>query len=183
MKQGLIIIDVQNDYFPGGSMELSAMEAAGDNCRRLLDWFRDKTAPIIHIQHLSVRPGSTFFVPNTEGAEINQRVKPEADEPVVQKNFPSAFRDTGLNEMLQESGIEQLVVCGAMSHMCVDTTVRAAFDLGYQCQVISDACATKDLEFEGRAVPASTVQDAFMASLKVPFAAMSTTEEFLRGSE
>ena len=179
MKQGLVIIDVQNDYFEGGSMELVRMEAAADNCRNLLNRFRDQKAPIFHIQHLSVRPGATFFVPETEGCEINQRVKPQADEPLVVKNFPSAFRDTGLQNLLKNAGVEQLVVCGAMTQMCIDTTVRAAFDLGYNCQLISDACATKDLQFEGRTVPALAVQDTFMASLNGLFAAVSTTEGFL----
>jgi len=181
MKQGLIIIDVQNDYFQGGSMELVAMEAAADNCQQLLNRFRQEQAPIFHIQHLSVRAGSAFFVPGTQGCEINARVKPEQNEPVVVKNFPNAFRDTGLQGLLQNAGIEQLVVCGAMSHMCVDTTVRAAFDLGYNSQVISDACATRDLEFEGRSVPASVVHDAFMASLNGLFAVLSTTKDFLDG--
>ena len=179
MKQALIIIDVQNDYFTGGSMELDGMEAAADNCQHLLNRFRQKKAPIIHIQHLSVKPGSSFFVPGTSGCEINERVKPKAGEPVLEKDFPSAFRDSGLQDLLKNMGIEQLVVCGAMTHMCIDTTVRAAFDLGYNCQLISDACATRDLEFEGRTVPAPVVQDTFMASFNGLFAELSTTEEFL----
>jgi nicotinamidase-related amidase len=179
MKQALIIIDVQNDYFASGKMELAGMEAAADNCQRLLSQFRKNQAPIFHIQHVSVRAGSSFFVPDTNGCEINERVKPEADEPLVVKNFPSAFRDTELQGLLENAGIEQLVVCGAMTQMCVDTTVRAAFDLGFNCHVISDACATRDLEFEGRTVPASAVQDAFMASLNGLFAVVSNTENFL----
>lgn len=180
MKQGLIIIDVQNDYFQGGNMELVGMEAAADNCRRLLNQFRQDQTPIFHIQHLSVRAGSSFFVPETEGCEINERVKPVADEPVVVKNFPSAFRGTELQDLLKNAGIEQLVVCGAMTQMCVDTTVRAAFDLGYKSHVISDACATRNLEFEGRTVPASAVQDAFMAALNGLFAAVLTTDDYLQ---
>ncbi len=179
MKQGLIIIDVQNDYFQGGKMELVGMEAAADNCQSLLTRFRDDQAPIFHIQHLSVRAGSSFFVPDTNGCEINERVKPGGDEPVVVKNFPSSFRGTELQVLLENAGVEQLVICGAMSQMCVDTTVRAAFDLGFNCHVISDACATRDLEFEGRRVPASAVQDAFMASLNGLFAVVSNTETFL----
>ena len=179
MKQALIIIDVQNDYFAGGKMELVGMEAAADNCQRLLSQFRENQAPIFHIQHVSVRAGSSFFVPDTEGCKINERVKPEADEPLVVKNFPSAFRGTELQGLLENAGIEQLVVCGAMTQMCVDTTVRAAFDLGFNCHVLSDACATRNLEFEGRTVPASAVQDAFMASLNGLFAVVSNTENYL----
>jgi nicotinamidase-related amidase len=181
MIQALIIIDVQNDYFTGGNMELVGMEAAADNCELLLSRFREKRAPVFHIQHLSIRPGSSFFVPDTAGCEINPRVKPQADEPVLQKNFPNAFRSTELNERLQAAGIEQLIVCGAMSHMCIDTSVRAAFDLGYNSQLIHDACATRDLQFEDRIVPAAMVQDAFMASVNGLFAAVSSTREYLDG--
>ena len=179
MKAALIIVDVQNDYFPGGSMELVDMDAAAANCKQLLESHRARQAPIFHIQHLAAREGATFFVPGTSGCEIHHSVTPGADEALLSKHFPSAFRDTDLHELLQASGIEELVVCGAMSHMCIDTTVRAAFDLGYKCRVIADACATRDLEFGGRPVAAADVQAAFMAALSVPFAQVSTTAEFL----
>ena len=94
MKQGLIIVDVQNDYFAGGSLPLVGMDAAAANVQQLLTHFRSKQAPIFHIQHLSVRPGATFFIPGTPGCEIHESVTPQAGEPVVTKHFPSAFRDT-----------------------------------------------------------------------------------------
>lgn len=179
MQQALIIVDVQNDYFPGGSMELVAMDAAASNCRKLLQSFRAKQVPIFHIQHIATREGATFFVPDTRGCEIHDSVQPYENEPLVTKHFPNAFRDTELNTILQEAGIEELVLCGAMSHMCIDTTTRAAFDLGYKCHVISDACATRDLEFNGQLVKAADVQAAFMAALSVPFAQISSTDQHL----
>ena len=182
MKRALIIIDVQNDYFTDGSMELVAMDAAALNCRQLLDAFRAEAAPLFHIQHIASRPGATFFVADTPGCEINHRVKPQDKEPVVVKHYPSAFRETRLHEQLQAAGIDELVICGAMTHMCVDTTTRAAFDLGYKCQVVFDACATRDLEFDGRPVAAADVQAAFMAALSMPFAQISSTSQFLGNS-
>ena len=130
MKSALIIVDVQNDYFPGGAMELVAMEQAARNCGKLLQSFREDAAPLFHVQHIANRPGATFFVPDSPGCEINERVKPLANEPIVVKHFPSAFRDTELQAMLRQAQVEQLVICGAMTHMCIDTTTRAAFDLG-----------------------------------------------------
>lgn len=179
MKQGLIIIDVQNDYFPGGTMELFAMDAVTLNCQKLLNKFRQNKAPIFHIQHISTREGATFFVPNTHGCEIHESVKPHKKESVVVKNYPSSFRETELKEILQRAGIEEVVICGAMTHMCIDTTTRAAFDLGFKCHVISDACATRDLEFNNQLVKATDVQTAFMAALSVPFAQISTTQQYL----
>ena len=179
MTQGLIIVDVQNDYFAGGSMELVAMEEAAANCRALLDAFRADSAPLFHIQHLATREGATFFVPGTPGAEIHHSMTPAAGEKVFVKHYPSAFRDTCLHESLQLGGIDELVICGAMSHMCIDTTVRAAFDLGYRCRVAADACATRDLEFGGRRVAAADVHAAFMGALAVPFAAVLPTAQIL----
>ena len=180
MKKGLIIIDVQNDYFKGGNMEVVGMEYAAKNCQLLLKHFRATHLPIFHVQHLSTQKGATFFIPNTIGYEIHESVKPQENETVIIKNYPSSFRDTGLNEELQKTEVTELVVCGAMSHLCVDTTVRAAFDLGYSCKVISDACATRNLEFEGKIINSSDVHASFMASLKVAFATVLSTQEFLK---
>ena len=179
MSKGLIIVDVQNDYFAGGAMELVGMDAAAANCARLLDACREARVPIFHVQHLSTRPGAGFFVPDTPGCEIHSSVQPASGEAHIVKHFPSAFRDTDLRQLLQLSGIGELVICGAMTHMCIDTTVRAAFDHGYQCQLIADACATRDLEFEGRRVAAADVQAGFMAALSMPFAQVMSTSEFV----
>lgn len=170
MTSALIIVDVQNDYFAGGAMELVAMDEAAQACGQLLQSFRNTQRPVFHIQHLSTRPGATFFVPDTSGSDIHASLQPQAGEAHIIKHFPSAFRDTDLHSLLQFDNIAELVICGAMSHMCIDSTVRAAFDLGYQCQVVADACATRDLEFNGRKVAAADVQAAFMAALSVPFA-------------
>ena len=179
MTKALIIVDVQNDYFRDGAMELVGMEDAAANCRRLLDAFRDANLPVFHIQHLSIQPGASFFVPETAGCEIHDSVKPNAGEAHITKHYPSAFRDTDLQQLLQMSDVNELVVCGAMSHMCIDTTVRAAFDLGYSCRLAADACATRDLEFDGRGVYAADVQNAYMAALGAVFAQVSSTDDCL----
>ncbi|PZD72170.1 Streptothricin hydrolase [Acaryochloris thomasi RCC1774] len=179
MKRGLIVIDVQNDYFKGGSMELVAMDKAASNCKRLLNAFRTEQAPLFYIQHISTQDHPTFFAPNTPGCRIHNSIQPQEREVVLIKHYPNSFRETDLNAHLQKAGVEEVVVCGAMSQMCVDSTTRAAFDLGYKCHVISDACATKDLEFDGQLVKASEVQAAFMAALRAPFAQISSTDQFL----
>jgi nicotinamidase-related amidase len=177
MKQALLLIDIQNDYFPGGAMELFGSLPAGRQAGKLLRLFRDKSLPIIHIQHLSTREGATFFIPNTGGVEIHETVAPTAGETVFQKNYPNSFRETGLLEHLRGEGIDRLVVAGMMTHMCVDTTTRAAADLGFNCLLAHDACATKDLSFGGATVPAGQVQASFMAALKGSFAKVLSVEE------
>jgi len=177
MNQALLIIDIQNDYFPGGAMELVGSPAAGAKAGKLLQAFRQKRFPVVHIQHVSTRPGATFFLPNTRGVEIHESVAPQAGETVLQKNFPNSFRGTPLLEHLRKLQITQLVVAGMMTQMCVDSTTRAATDLGFQCLIAHDACATKSLSFGGATVPAENVQAAFLAALNGLFAKVQSTGE------
>lgn len=182
MNKVLVLIDIQNDYFPGGSMELTGMESAANNAAKVLQFFRENNTPVIHIQHLSIRPGSTFFIPETTGALIHQSVLPLKSETVINKHFPNSFRDTMLFQNLKDLRIEQIVFCGAMSHMCIDTTIRAAFDLGFKCQVVTDACATKDLYFAGVKIEAEKVHAAFMAALSPLFAQAVETANVISSS-
>jgi nicotinamidase-related amidase len=179
MKTGLLLVDLQNDYFPGGKMELIGILQASEKARNLLDHFRRNNVPVFHVQHISIHLGATFFLPRTEGGKIHTTVEPLAGEKVFQKHFPNSFRETQLLETLRKQDVVDLVIAGAMSHMCVDATVRAACDLGFTCTVIEDACATKDLEFRGSLVPAAHVHRAFMAALHAAYAKVMTAEEFL----
>jgi nicotinamidase-related amidase len=181
MTQALLLVDLQNDYFPGGAMELVGSSAAGDRAGALLQAFRRAGRPILHIQHLALRPGATFFLPGTPGADLHACVAPLPGEPVFQKHFPNSFRDTPLLDHLRGLGIKDLVVAGMMTHMCIDTTVRAAFDLGFACQLAQDACATRDLARPGLTVPAAQVQAAFLAALDGTFARVLTVDELCAG--
>jgi nicotinamidase-related amidase len=181
MNTCLIVVDLQNDYFSGGSMELVGIEEAAANAQLLLREFRKAKLSVVHIQHIAARPGATFFLPETDGAKINQMVTPQVGEEVVVKNFPNSFRDTTLLEILKKSKTENLLICGAMSHMCIDATTRAAFDLGFNCTVAEDACATKDLIFKGRIIAASDVHASFMAALSAPYAKVISTQEIIKG--
>jgi len=161
----LLIVDLQNDYFPGGSMELEGAEAACARAGEALAAFRERGWPVVHVRHLSVRPGATFFVPGTPGAEIHAGVRPAQGEAVVEKNFPNSFRNTDLAGRLEALGAKHLVVAGMMTHMCVDATVRQAADLGYRVTLLADACATREQSYGGERVPAKQVHAAFLAAL------------------
>jgi len=178
MKQGLILIDIQNDYFTGGKMELVGMDRAANNAKKLLDKFRKAKLPIFHVQHISNRAGALFLLPDTEGVKLHESVAPLSNEIAVQKNFPNSFRDTSLLNHLNDANIEEVVICGAMSHMCVDATTRAAFDLGYHCVVIEDACATRDLQHKDKVVGAENVHAAFMAALAVLYGKVVSLNDF-----
>lgn len=165
MQPALIIIDIQNDYFPGGKMELERSTEASLQAATLLDRFRSNGLPLVHIQHVSNRPGASFFLPDTDGVLIHANVAPRAGETVIQKNFPNSFRGTKLLEHLRGLGADHLVIAGMMTHMCVDATTRAAFDLGFSCSLAHDACATRSLTFGEQRVPAAQVHGAFVAAL------------------
>ncbi|SFI11354.1 cysteine hydrolase family protein [Halpernia frigidisoli] len=179
MNKALIIIDIQNDYFENGAMELVGSLEASENAKLILEKFRNEKLPLVHIQHLSVAPNSTFFLPDTEGQKIHENVKPLSGEKVIAKNYPNSFRETGLLEYLKSQNIKELVFVGMMTQMCIDATVRAAKDLEFECTVIGDATATRDLELNGIAVKAEFVQTAFLAGLNSFYAEIKNTNEFL----
>jgi nicotinamidase-related amidase len=178
MTKALLLIDIQNDYFPGGLMELVGMEEACNNAAYLLNAFREKKLSVIHVRHLSVKQGSTFFLPGTTGAEIHESLTPLPGEIVIEKHFPNAFRDTALLEIIHGRRIEELVICGAMTHMCIDATTRAAFDLGFRCTLIEDACATRNLQHKNVIVKSWKVQAAFLAALGPVYAAIASAAEY-----
>ena len=179
MSTALILIDIQKDYFPGGRMELVGSTEAASSAARLLAAFRKASWPVYHVQHISAQPTATFFLPGTTGIEIHSTVEPLPSEPVVTKHFPNSFRETNLQELLKANGIRQLLICGMMTSMCVDATVRAAFDLGFANTVVHDACATRDLTFNGETISAHQVHGAFLASLGAVYAEIKATDDML----
>jgi len=180
-KRALVLIDIQNDYFPGGRWPLSGIESAAGNAARVLEAARKSGDLVIHVRHEFPSQEAPFFTPGSDGAKIHPKVSQQKNEPVVLKHHVNSFRDTDLKAILDQHGIEELVICGAMSHMCVDAGVRAASDLGYRSIVVHDACATRDQEFGGTVVPASDVHAAFMAALQFGYAKLVSTDEWLAG--
>jgi len=178
----LLIIDVQNDYFPGGKMTLEGSEKAGKNIQQVLEYFRKNNLPVVHIKHISTNEGATFFLPGTSGAEIHPLVSPSGDEKVIVKHFPNSFRETELLEYLQSKNIKNLIITGMMTDVCVESTTRAAFDFGFSNTIIGDATATRDRELDGKIVKAADVQKSFLAGISALgnlYANIVNTSEFL----
>ncbi len=177
MTTALVIIDIQNDYFAGGNMALEGSDEAAANAASLLAHFRSRGLPVIHVQHLMARPNAGYLMPGTAGAEIHASVAPLPGETLVVKHFPNSFRDTVLLDTLKALDADRLVVTGMMTHMCIDTTVRAAFDLGYKVTLAYDACATRSLTFGKTAVAAAAVHASFVAALHGIFAEARATAQ------
>src|SRR5262245_34042005 len=167
-KSALVMIDCQNTYRQG-LMQLEGVEAALDEARHLLERARALGIPIIHIQHDS-GPGSLFDI-RTEIGHIADKVKPRESEPVVVKHYPNSFVQTDLHERLQKHGVANMVLAGFMTHMCVNSTARGAFNLGYRPTVVAGATATRPLPAAtGGVVAAPVLQEASLAALSDLFA-------------
>ncbi|ODU97278.1 MAG: Isochorismatase [Bordetella sp. SCN 68-11] len=153
-QQALLVIDLQNDYFPSGKWPLVGIDAAAANAARVIHAARAAGVPVVHVRHEGLSAEAPFFAPGTDGADIHASVLPQGGEAVVTKHYPNAFRGTDLEQTLDARGVEEVTV-------------------------IHDACATRDLEFDGRTVPAAQVHDAFMSALGFAYASVVATEDYL----
>ena len=173
-KRAIIVVDLQKDYLATGSFALVGIDEAAANAAKVIEAAHSAGDKVIHVRHENPADAS-FFVHGTEGTEIIPAVAPAEGELVITKNYPNAFRETELKQALDADGIKDAVVVGAMSHMCIGATSRAASDLGYSTIIVEDACATRDLEFNGKTVPAAQVHAAYMSALAFAYGKVVTT--------
>ena len=179
-KRAVVVVDIQNDYFPAGKYTLDGIESAAANAAKVIETAREKGDRVIHVQHIFPSQDAPFFTPGSDGSRINPVVAPHEGETVVVKNHPNPFLKTDLKKILDDGGIDEVVVVGAMSHMCIDATARAASDHGYKTTVVQDACATRDLAFGDVTVPAASVHAAMMSALGFAYAAITDTDSYVR---
>ena len=178
-KRAIVVVDIQNEYFPSGKLPLVGIAEAAANAAKVIEAARARGDEIIFVRHEGAAANAPVFTPGSTGVEINSAVKPASGESVIVKHYPNSFRDTELKQMLDAKGIKDVVIVGAMSHMCIDATSRAAADLGYNAVIIHDACATMNLEFKGTTIPAAQAHAAFMAALAFGYGKVMTTSEYL----
>lgn len=172
----IVFIDFQNEYVDG-VMALGDLGAAAiANARLLLDKARNENIPIFHIAHHGEDNGNVFD-PLSSNVAIVDSLQPMDNEKTITKKYPNAFHNTELNELIQATGKQQIVFAGFMSHMCVSSSVRAAFDLGFENFIFHDACATRDLpNIEGNAIKAELVHSNAMAALQDRFARLLSVD-------
>lgn len=174
-NSALVLIDCQNTYREG-VMQLEGVEPALVECQRLLQRYRDAGRPVIHIQH-DGGAGSPYDINDRIGT-IADVVAPQAGEPVVVKNYPSSFEKTNLDDVLKGLGVEDLTVAGFMTHMCVNSTARAAFNHGYRPTVVGNATATRSLPNpSGGVVSAKELHEASLVALNDMFAVVVPAAE------
>jgi nicotinamidase-related amidase len=179
-KKAVVVVDIQNDYFPGGKWILTGADEAADNAARVIADGRKNGDLIVHIRHDGPADG-LFFIAGTDGAEIHEKVRNLTAETLIIKHFMNPYRETSLKALLDENEITDVVVIGNMSHMCIDAVTRASDDFGFRTTVVHDACATHDLSFNGVDVPAKLVHAAFMAALQFGYATVVSTDTYIAG--
>ena len=160
-------------------MPLEGATGAAAQAKKLLTHCRSSHVPAIFVQHIALEPLAAAFRNASPGVSLYTSIRPLPGEAVVPKHHPNAFRDTNLLELLRADEVARVIICGMMTHMCIDATTRAAFDYGFECIVAGDACATRDLAFAGETVPAAMVQRAFLAALNGTFARVMNTDEIV----
>ena len=163
----LVLVDCQNTYRQG-VMALNGVEAALDEAALLLAAARQAGIPIFHIQH-DAGVGTPYDISAPIGA-IADKVAPQANEPIITKHFPNSFVGTDLEAQLKATGCQQVMVAGFMTHMCINSTARGAFNLGFAPVVVAGATATRDLPINGEVVSAAALQSASLAALADLFA-------------
>lgn len=174
----LLMIDLQNTYREG-TMRLVDVEPAVDEARRLLRRAREAAIPVFHVQH-DAGAGSPYDIGQRIGA-ISDEVAPEDGETVIVKKYPNAFVGTELKEQLASHGIENIILAGFMTHMCINSTARGAFNLGFRPTVVAATTATRDLPgVDGTTVPASALQQASLAGMADLFAVVVPGERDIR---
>ena len=178
LRTALLLIDFQKDYFPGGKYPLVNALDAAKKAYMILQCFREHGGHHVHIQHISKKPDATYFISGDRGTDIHDSVAHFEGEPIVYKHEKNAFLNTDLLELLKSWEIERVILTGMATHMCVDATARAAYDLGFQVIIVEDACATRDLTFGNTTIPADTVQKSFLAALK-SYGKVMKSEEIL----
>jgi nicotinamidase-related amidase len=175
----LLLIDVQNFYFPGGKLPLTGPIEASLKARALLEAFRARGWPVVHVLHLGKGQAAPSPDAGDEASRAHPNVMPRPGEPVIGKRAANAFRDTELLATLRRLGTTRLVVAGMQTHMCVEAATRAAADLGFEVTVVHDACATRPLAFGGVEVPAAQVHAGALAAMSGAYARVVSTEELL----
>ena len=157
--KGLLVIDVQNDYFPGGKLPLWNTEATLNNIEAAVLKALTKQMPVIFVQQFTDPQTAEMFNEGTEGAEIHPRLKAVApDAHIVVKAFADSFYQTNLDELLTKLNVTTLLVCGMMTQNCVTHTAISRAAEKYEVFILSDCCTTVSALIHNIALRAVTIR-------------------------
>jgi len=164
----LLIIDIQEFYFPEGFNPLVEPGEASKKAGKLLEHFRSNNNLVVHIKHVT-----------NKDSLIHHNVQPENGEKVIRKQQVNSYQDTELLEYLKKNNINQVVICGMMTHMCVEAAARTSADFGFDVILIGDACATRDIIYHSDTVKAADVHVATLGTINRYYGRVMTADEYL----
>jgi nicotinamidase-related amidase len=179
IKQALLVIDVQNEYF-SGKLPVTYPPGSLANIAAAIDAANLHGIPVIVIQHTAARPDSPTFVKGSVGWQLHPEIAKRKYSELFQKSLPSSFAGTGLEAWLKEQGITTLVISGYMTQMCCDTTAREAFHRGYTVKFLSDATGTLDYRNDAGTVTAECLHKTILIVQRSRFSTVMTTAAWLQ---
>jgi nicotinamidase-related amidase len=182
MQEALIIVDVQNDYFPNGKFPIWKPVETAKQIQVLINKFRNENKEVIHVVHHTTeeqRKQIPFFEPGTWGVEIHDSVKPLPSEKVIIKQYSDSFVGTDLTDYLKSKGIDTTIVVGMLMHNCVNATAYASTDLGFKTYVVDEAVDTVDLKYNDEVIPAEVIKKSFLAGIQFAYAKVKTVAQIL----
>jgi nicotinamidase-related amidase len=178
MKEALLVIDVQNEYFTG---KLPVTYPAGslDNILTAIDWAHEGRVPVIVIRHTNTAPEAVTFRKGTPGWELHDEIRRRHADRIMEKTLPGSFTGTSLGDWLQERSVSSVTIAGYMTQMCCDTTARQAFHRNFAVNFLSDATGTLSFSNHAGSISAADLHHAILITQQQRFARVMTTNEWI----
>jgi nicotinamidase-related amidase len=178
MKEALLVIDVQNEYFTG-KLPVTHPDGSLGNILKAMDWAHDGRVPVIVIRHTSTAPEAATFRKGTHGWELHDEIKRRHADVIIEKTLPGSFTGTMLENWLQERSVDTVTIAGYMTQMCCDTTARQAFHRAYAVNFLSDATGTLAIANHAGSVSAADLHRAILVTQQQLFSRVKTTDEWI----
>jgi nicotinamidase-related amidase len=179
-KRALIVIDVQNEYFDG-ALPISDPPVATSlaNIGKAMDAATEAGVPVIVVRHGDTDPAGGIFLEGTHEWELHPDIEARPRDYLIEKTLPGSFTGTTLESVLQENGVDTVVITGYMTHMCVDTTSRQAAHRGLAVEILNDATGTLALENSGGSAGGEELHRATLVAQGQFFADVLSTDDWL----
>jgi nicotinamidase-related amidase len=177
-KRALLVIDVQNEYFTG-LLPVYYPQNTLPNVLMAIEEAKKSNIPVVIVQHTLITLNAKAFIRGTKGWELLDEIKNIEYDHYVEKNFPSSFVGTDLEEWLRSHGIDTVVISGYMTQFCCDTTARYAYHLGFNVEFLSDAMATLAFENKAGKVSAEELHRTILVVQASRFSNVMSTQEWI----
>lgn len=180
MKKALLVIDVQNEYFTG-KLKVTYPSNSLENILKVMDYAKENKMLVIVVQHTGLE-GNTF-IRNSNEWEIHPEVSRKSYDYIVEKNKPSSFWNTNLDEILKKENIEGVIISGYMTQMCCDTTAREAFHKGYSVEFLSDGTGTIDVSNKVGTISSKDLHNATLMAQSLRFSSVISCKEWMESNQ